>query len=95
VQSIEDEHHLMIDTNKSVKEASSYQVAVPFYTVDANNALPGQCVIDPSDAKPCTKPASTNLIWWDTFAIPSGNNFYNATAKTWTLAPVQSPYSHH
>ncbi|HJQ36872.1 MAG TPA: multicopper oxidase domain-containing protein [Thermoanaerobaculia bacterium] len=87
VLSIIDAHHLTIDTNKEVKAASPYQIALPLYTIDANGALPGQCVIDPNDPKPCTKPASTNLIWWDTFAIPSGNNFYNATTKTWTLVP--------
>lgn len=87
VQTIIDEHHLTIDTNKSVNAASPYQVAVPLYTIDANSVRTGQCLIDPKNPKPCTKPANANLIWWDTFAIPSGNNFYNASTKTWTLVP--------
>jgi FtsP/CotA-like multicopper oxidase with cupredoxin domain len=87
VQTIIDDHHLTIDTNKSVNAASAYQVAVPLYTIDTNNVRQGQCLIDPNNPKPCTTPSLTNLIWWDTFAIPSGNNFYNATAKTWTQVP--------
>ncbi len=87
VQSITDEHHMLIDTNKDVPVASSYQVAVPLYTIDANNVKPGQCLINPSDPKPCIKPPTKDLIWWDVFAIPSGNNFYNATTGTWTKVP--------
>jgi FtsP/CotA-like multicopper oxidase with cupredoxin domain len=87
VQSIENEHSLLIDTNKAVEAASAYQVAVPLYTVDAKSARAGQCVIDPDDPKPCTSQATANLIWWDVFAIPSGNNFYDATAQKWTPVP--------
>jgi len=87
VQKIVDEHTLLIDTNKSVNAASPYQIAVPLYTIDANNVRAGQCLIDPNNPKPCTKPPATNLIWWDTFAIPSGNNFYNAATNTWTQVP--------
>ena len=88
VLSIEDEHRLTIDTNKSVTAASQYSIAVPLYTIDAANARPGQCVINATDPKPCKNPVPPeNRVWHDVFAIPSGNNFYNATTKTWTSVP--------
>jgi FtsP/CotA-like multicopper oxidase with cupredoxin domain len=88
VQSIEDEHHMTIDTNKSVLAASPYQIAVPLYTIDPNTARPGQCVIDPENPKPCTNTVpAENRIWWDVFAIPSGNNFYDSATKAWVPVP--------
>jgi FtsP/CotA-like multicopper oxidase with cupredoxin domain len=88
VQSIEDEQHMTIDTNKNVPLASSYQIAVPLYSIDAKHALPTQCVIDPNDPKPCKNPIPpTDRVWWDVFGIPSGNNFYDATRQTWTPVP--------
>jgi FtsP/CotA-like multicopper oxidase with cupredoxin domain len=48
---------------------------VPKYTF-ARDALPVQCRLDPDanpdDWKPCEPPAEKNMIWWDTFPIPSG-----------------------
>lgn len=59
-----------------------YVISVPQYTVDKASARPGQCVLDPADEntwKPCgaTVPAK-DRIWWDVFAIPSGNTFTTA-----------------
>lgn len=87
VQSIEGPQQMTINTNKDVPAESSYQLAVPLYTVDAKNARPGQCVIDPKDPKPCATQPAKDRVWWDVFAIPSGNDFWNAETKTWSKVP--------
>ena len=66
--------------------ASSYQVAVPYYTISAPRA--GQCQINPVDAQPCgPTEAARDRIWWDVFPIPSGNTFYDANGAN----PVNVP----
>ncbi|MFL6276708.1 MAG: multicopper oxidase domain-containing protein [Blastocatellia bacterium] len=46
------------------------------YAFHPNNLAPGQCYLDPNNPeswKPCGPPLpQTNMIWWDTFPIPSG-----------------------
>src|SRR6185436_2253755 len=80
------------DTSLTVNNAAggtasglTYSVAIPLYTNNATTKQAGQCYIDPTNPatwKPCapTEPA-TNRVWWDVFAIPSGNTFYSGSTS--------------
>jgi FtsP/CotA-like multicopper oxidase with cupredoxin domain len=54
--------------------------------------LPGQCYVNPNDPKswkPCDNAPSSQLIWWDTFPIPSGRTatgFLGPDGKTIVVA---------
>ena len=65
----------VFDPNEQFFDKAS-QKALPRYVPPGVTPIPGQqCVLDPDNKdtwKPCIKVAAQNLIWWDTFAIPSG-----------------------
>ena len=76
-------------STKSAPAGTTYQSAIPLYTINSTNPRPSQCVLNPNDNStwhPClgkgSQPPQTNAIWWDVFSIPSGNTFYaNATTS--------------
>jgi hypothetical protein len=79
ILSIASNTSLTISSAIKVTTGASYSVAMPEYTINRNQVRPGQCLIDPADAKPCTAIPPQNRIWWDVFSIPSGNVFYDAS----------------
>jgi FtsP/CotA-like multicopper oxidase with cupredoxin domain len=76
---------MTISSGINVAAAATYSIAVPQYTI--NKIRPGQCLINPLDAKPCTAIPPANRIWWDVLSIPSGNVFYDASGGTPTKVP--------
>src|SRR5438270_1710440 len=80
---------LTINFSTTLTTASTYNAAVPLYTINQATARPGQCVLNPNDPTtwhPCTNNVpQTNAVWWDVFPIPSGNIFF---ANTTTSYPI-------
>jgi FtsP/CotA-like multicopper oxidase with cupredoxin domain len=75
-------------STKSAPAGTTYQSAIPLYTINQTNPRSSQCVLNPTDSStwhPCPgkgfQPPQTNAIWWDVFSIPSGNTFF-ANAST-------------
>jgi FtsP/CotA-like multicopper oxidase with cupredoxin domain len=82
----------VFDPNQLITEANS-SAPVFKYVFDKTTPLqPGQCYVNPFDKstwKPCDSKPATQLIWWDTFPIPSARaatGFTDPAGKTVIVA---------
>ncbi|HET6307409.1 MAG TPA: multicopper oxidase domain-containing protein, partial [Rhodopila sp.] len=82
----------VFDPNQLITEANS-SAPVFKYVFDKTTPLqPGQCYVNPFDKstwKPCDSKPATQLIWWDTFPIPSARaatGFTDPNGKTVIVA---------